>query len=159
MKLRLLVTVGMLCLLVSACATFRHDPQIQVSLVNLQFGASTAFETTLLATLRIQNENPEAIVLDGATHKIYLDGLNIGQGLASERLEIQRLNSATQTVTFHVSNIAVATRLQRIVQSRRFDYRIDSKLYLLEGNHSRRVRTERTGRFDLEQFRPSQTQQ
>ncbi|EEF61554.1 LEA type 2 family protein [Pedosphaera parvula] len=155
-RLSLVGFVSLLCFLVTSCAMLGHAPQLDVSLVNLQFGESTVFETTLYATVRVQSEEPEPVLVDGAVHKLYLDGLNIGQGTASDRLEIPRLSSATQTVTLHLNNIAMATRLRDIIQSRRLDYRISSKLYTVVDNHSHTVHSKHEGTLDLNQFQTPQ---
>jgi LEA14-like dessication related protein len=160
MKLRFLIypLLALICLLSTSCATFRHAPQLDVSLVNVQFGETTVFETTLYATVRIQNEEPEPVLIDGAIHKLYLEGLNVGQGSASDRVEIPRLGSATQTVTIHLSNIAMASRLRDIIQSHRLDYRINSKLYTIIDNHTTTAHSKHEGTLDLQQFQPSQYQ-
>jgi LEA14-like dessication related protein len=160
MKLRfpIYLLLVLICLLSTSCATFRRAPQLDVTLVNLQFGESTVFETTLYATVRIQSEEPEPVVIDGAIHKLYLEGLKVGQGTAPDRVEIPRLSSATQTLTIHLSNIAMATRLRDIIQSRRIDYRINSKLYTIVDNRSATAHSKREGTLDLQQFQPSQYQ-
>jgi LEA14-like dessication related protein len=145
----------MLVLSLCACATTRRQEEIKVTLVNLRLGEATVWETTAYVTLRVQNESPLPLVLDGGVHKLYLNGLSIGEGLTNERLEIPRLDSATQIVTVHLRNLAMATRLRSIIELHAAEYRLSSKLYLLENGRSRRCRLSSEGRLDAGDFQPS----
>lgn len=126
-----------------------------VSIVNLRLTDVTAFETTATFTLRFSNEAPEPVHLTGGVHKIYMNGLYIGKGLSSDALEVPRLGTAMQDVTVHLSNIALATRIKPIIESRSFDYRIESTLY--GKSWMDRSHTESQGRLDLKDFTPTET--
>jgi hypothetical protein len=77
----------------------------------------------------------------------------VGEGLSSDPLQIPRLGTATQDVTVHMNNIALATRIKPIIEARSFDYRIRSTLYSSSG----RMRSETEGRLDLKDFTPDET--
>jgi LEA14-like dessication related protein len=134
--------------LLSGCAT---APSTGISLANVQFTQATALETTAVFTLRFNNETPEPLRLEGGVHKIYLNGLYVGEGLSNETLELPRLGSMTQTVTVHLSNLRLATRLKPIIESQSFDYRLQSVLYTSAG----RARITGEGRLDARDFRPA----
>ena len=137
-------------LIVCGCQT---APCPSVSLVNVRFSQATAFETTATFTLRLSNESPQPLQLDGGVHKIYLNGLCVGEGLNSDTLELPRLGTATQDVTVHLSNLRMVTRIKPIIESRSFVYRIKSVVY---GNSTAgRMKRTSEGRLDLNDSTPS----
>ncbi len=144
--------VLLLALLLCSCATFARREGVQISLVNLALGEATVWETELRLTVRIQNELPEALVVDGAVHKVYLNGTYIGEGLSNERLEIPRLSTATQNVTVYLRNISMLTKLRGIIDSQAVDYRMTSLLYT---ESQGRYRAERTARLDFKDLQPA----
>ena len=141
-----------LTLLLCSCATFARREGVQISLVNLALGEATVWETELRLTVRIQNELPEALVVDGAVHKVYLNGTYIGEGLSNERLEIPRLSTATQNVTVYLRNISMLTKLRSIIDAQAVDYRMTSLLYTVNQG---RYRAERTARLDFKDLQPA----
>ena len=148
-----------LCLLLAwlptGCATFQHDSDIDVTIASLHFAEATVLETTAVFTLRLQNESPSAIKLDGGVHKIYLDGIFIGKGLSGDPIEIPRFGAVTQPVKVYLRNLTMASRIKTIVEARKVDYRVDSVLHGAPGNPWSRVRISHEGTFDLRDFQPS----
>ena len=149
MRIRFLPLL-LLPFLLTSCATFARREGVQVSLVNLAFGESTAWETAVHFTIRIQNELPEPVMLNGAVHKIYLNGTYIGEGLNNERLEIPRLSTATQNVIVYLRNVTMLTKLRGIIEAQAVDYKMTSLLYT-EGQG--RYRAVRESRLDLKDLR------
>jgi LEA14-like dessication related protein len=143
--------LAFLSVLLGGCQT---APGPAVSLVNLQLTQATAFETTAAFTLRLSNELPEPMQITGGVHKIYVNGLYVGEGLTGEPLDLPRLGTATQEVTVHLSNLRLATRLRPILESKSFDYRIKSVLYGKPPAGT--MRSESEGRLDLTDFQPPQ---
>lgn len=141
----------LLALLLCSCATFARREGVQVNLVNLAPGESTVLETAMNFTIRIQNELPEPVVLNGAVHKIYLNGTYVGEGLSNERLEIPRLSTATQNVTVHLRNVTMLTKLRGIIEAQAVDYKMTSVLYT---ESQGRYRAVRESRLDLKDFQP-----
>ena len=127
-------------------------PGPAVSLVNVGFKDMTALETTATFTLRFSNDQPDAMDLSGGAHRIYINGLYVGKGLSDAALAIPRLGTATQEVTVHLSNLALATRFKPVIESRSFEYRIRSTLY---GKSGGRFVSENSGRLDLKDFTPT----
>ena len=140
----------LLPLLLASCATFARRDGVQVSLVNLAPGESTLLETAVHFTIRIQNELPQPVVLNGAVHKIYLNGTYVGEGLSNERLEIPRLSTATQNVTVHLRNVTMLTKLRGIIDAQAVDYKMTSLLYT---ENQGRYRAARESRLDLKDLR------
>lgn len=150
MKTYLLLTT---CLLFAGGCASRRGPA--VSLVNVRLNEATALETTATFTLRLSNEEPEAVRFSGAVHKIYLNGRFVGKGLSADTVVVPRLDTLTQDVTVHLSNLALAARVKPVITSKRFDYRIESVFHGESGAH--RLRSESEGRLDLGDFTPSTT--
>ena len=139
--------------LLAGCASFGPDaPGLEVTLVHVRLREATVWETTVEFTVREANATPGPVQLTGAAHKIYLNGAYVGQGLASEPLEVPRLGSATQTFTAHLRNLSLAGRVRTLVESRRFEYRLASLLYTAP--QGRRLRLANEGVLDLNEFQP-----
>jgi LEA14-like dessication related protein len=122
----------------------------KVSLVSAHFQAATMLETTAVFTLRLENDETSRLEITGAAHKIYLNGLYVGEGLSDAMLTVPRLSSITNDVTMHLSNLALATRIKSSVESKQVDYRIQSTFY--GKSWLGRTHSESTGRLNLQDF-------
>ena len=152
MKLKttlLALVAGLLC----ACQTLEPAPGLEVTLINLGFGEVTVLETTLLCTIRIQNPTPAPLQLEGAVHKLYLNGSYLGQGTVSETTAVPRLSSTTQTAKVYLSNLSLVHRLRPIVETQKVDYQLKSTFYSRDGSHSRRLSTAAAGGLSLNDFK------
>lgn len=147
--LSLLVVAGLLC----GCGGSSPGPS--VSLINLRFEDATALETTATFTLRLSNESPQPIPLEGEVHKIYLNGLYLGKGLSDQAVEVPRLGTITHEVKVHLSNLALATRIKSIIESKSFEYRIES---VFHGKSTfSRMKSESSGKLELKDLIPEET--
>ena len=126
-----------------------------VTLVNLEFTDLTLFETSGVFTVRLANENPEPLLVDGGVYNLYLGGLKVGKGLSDHRIEVPALGTATDEVQLHVNNLAVAAQLRSIWESKIVDYRLNARVYVAGGYGRKTLRIESEGRFDLEAQRES----
>ena len=143
--------LGCLILLgLAGCASRGDSGGLSVRLANLRFIGATAFETTAVFTIRVQNESASPIRLKGAVPRVTLNGLKIGDGVTNEGLELPALSSTTQDVEVHFSNLRLATRIRSQMESQVFDYSLDSTLHGVGVFGSRRVKNE--GRLDLKEF-------
>lgn len=137
---------------VSAIGCVSTDPLEPpgVSLVDLDFVDATLFESTLDVGVRISNDNPEPLILDGAVIKLDLDGRNFGKGTIADRIEIPRFSSVVQHLEMHLSHIAVASKIKGVVESRTVDYGITGKVYVVTPTGSvKRLPIEKRGTIDL----------
>lgn len=128
------------------------DPGPSVSLINLRFEEATALETTATVTLRLSNETPKPVKLTGEVHKIYLNDLYIGKGLSDSAVEVPRLGTVTHEVKVHLSNLALATRLKSIIETKSFSYRIASVFH--GDSWLSRMSSESTGKLELKDLLP-----
>lgn len=146
--LSLLAIAGLLC----GCGSGTPGPS--VSLINLRFEDATALETTATFTLRLSNESPQPVQLEGEVHKIYLNGLYLGKGLSDQAVEVPRLSTITHEVKVHLSNLALVTRIKSIIESKSFEYRIES---VFHGKSTfRRMRSESSGKLELKDLIPEE---
>ncbi len=142
-------------LLFSSCATVPDDTDFDVTLVNVDSSHGSEGEVEFVFTVRLQNATPDPIVLRGAAHKIYLDGVYIGQGLNGETIEVPRLGTVTQKVTVHLSTFRLMRAAFRIYSSHQVSYKINSTLYG-GGSTSRTRRLSKEGSVDLNTLVPPQ---
>lgn len=154
-QIKLAAVLMVLGLTLCGCATFNRTEGLDVSIINLQFTEATVFETTAVFTVRLQNESPAPLSLEGGVHKFYLNGFFIGKGLTGESIEVPRLDSVTQQVTVRLRNITIAQRIKAIVEGQRVDYRVESLLYTRQEGRPARVRVAHDGNLDLKDFTPT----
>jgi LEA14-like dessication related protein len=128
----------------SGCSTVPDDHAIEVGVVNLAFREATLLETTAVFSVRIQNENPEPLEIEGGVHKIYLDGSYIGKGMSNQAMTVDRLSTGIQEATVYLRNLKLAGRIRSVMNARSVDYRIESVLHLAGQG---RVRVSNEGRL------------
>jgi len=132
------------------CATTDTIAPPDVTLVDLEFVDATIFESTLDVAVRIFNENPEPLILDGAVIKLELEGRNFGKGASSDRIEIPELDSVVQRLEMHLSHIAVATKLKTVIESKMVNYSITGKVYVITpSGRVKRLPIDKQGQIDL----------
>ncbi len=121
-----------------------------MTLVDVDFIDATIFESTFDVAVRISNDNPEALILDGAVVKLELAGRKFGKGTSAERVEIPRLSSIVQRLEMHLNHIAVATKIKTVIESQTVDYAITGKVYVITPSGSvKRLPIEKSGTIDL----------
>ncbi len=146
---RLLAAI-LLCAPFAGCATLSLAPP-DITLVNLEFKDLTLFETSGVFTVRLANENPEPLVVEGGVYNLYLGGVRVGKGLSDHRLEVPPLGTATDDVELFVNNLAVATRLRGVFDTGVADYQIKAKVYV-RGSYGRRtLKVTQSGCFDFKE--------
>jgi LEA14-like dessication related protein len=119
--------LALLCLL-SGCSTLER-PSPEISLVDVTIGEVKLLETELIADVRIQNDSDQPLSLSGAVYRLYLNDIDVGKALSDERIDVPRLGSTTQRVTFHISNLGFVTKIQSLIDAKHFSYRIQAKLF------------------------------
>ena len=151
---RLMFVASLIAMLSAGCATPQDEGDFDVTLVRVDSAKGSEGEFQFVFTLRLQNASPEAIALDGAAHKIYLNGVYVGQGLSNERVDVPRLATTTQQVTVNLSTFRLARAAYRIYDTHKADYRVESTLYAVKGIGTRRIRARKEGVVDLDELIP-----
>lgn len=138
-----------LALAITGCASLERFAAPEVTLVDVRFEDLTVFETSGTFTVRLSNENPEPLAVDGAVYKLYLGGRKVGRALSDTRVEVPRLGSTVYEVDVFVNNVALVARLLTLGEETGLDYTIKGKLYVERPYGLRRLRFSRDGRIDL----------
>ena len=154
-----LICCACLTVLLAGCSALGVQPP-GVSLVDLKFTDLTVFETSGEITLRLTNENTQPLALQGGVFTLFLNGVKVGKGLTSERMEVPSFETTTHRVPIFINNLALATRLAELLEEPELDYRIRARLRLETGYGTRRLSSEYSGRFsaagdDGEQLAPA----
>lgn len=136
--------------LLNGCATLSLQAP-DVTLVNLEFTDLTLFETSGQFVVRLANENPEPLRIEGGVYSLYVDDLRIGKGLSDRQFEVAPFSTETDTVEVHVNNLAMATRMQSIFETGAFDYRIKAKIHVATDLGRRSLSLTKEGYFDFEE--------
>lgn len=136
--------------LAAGCATTGGLIPPEVTLVNLELVDATLFESTFTVAVRMTNDNPEPLVLDGAVVKLMLEGSKFGRGSSGERIEIPRMDSVVQELELHLSHVAIVTKIKGIVESKELNYALSGHVYVLTpSGRTKRLHIEREGTVDL----------
>ena len=135
-----------------ACATLQGFAKPELTLVNLRWKDFTVLESTIELEVRLSNENPETLVVDGGLLNLYLDGDLIGKGSTGETFEIPRLESVTQKFLVHVSHLNAIHRIKTIHENKRVDYAIKGELYVRRGSGTTKVKVAQVGDLDMRDF-------
>jgi len=133
----------------TACTSMGPLEPPAVTLAGVEPTEVTMFETTVQVKLRVSNPNPEPLTLEGASFKLRLEGQKIGQGLSSETVVIDRLDSTLLDVTFHVNNAVALLQLKEILDQEAVDYGIRAVLYTQGSWGTKKLKVDKEGRFDF----------
>jgi len=134
---------------IAGCTSMAPLEPPAVTLAGVEPTEVTMFETTVQVKLRVSNPNPEPLTLEGASFKLRLVGQKIGQGLSSETVVIDRLDSTLLDVTFHVNNAVALLQLKEILEQEAVDYGIRAVLYTQGSWGTKKLKVEKEGRFDF----------
>ncbi|MEM7244667.1 MAG: LEA type 2 family protein [Acidobacteriota bacterium] len=144
----------LLVLTTVSCASLQPDSLPEVSVINLRLSDMTLLESTAEFEVRIINPGHNPLSIDGGSFAISLGGLRVGRGVYDQALVVPRYGTATVKVPVYLNNIALATRLKPLLDSRQIDYAIDSTLFRPDLPLGlRKVRSHGKGTLD---FNPSQ---
>ena len=135
--------VVILALLTACSAAERPD----VHLADLRLGEMRAFETELVVGLRVQNPASSPVTINGASYRLYFNGVRVGRGMSSQTITVPAFGSAIQNVTLQVSNLSLLPTIQQLLESDAFAYRIEGTLHRsgLFGD----VSVQESGRFSM----------
>jgi len=125
--------------------------QADLHLADLRFGEMRPFETELVIEVRLENEDARPLEIQGASYRLYLNGVYVGKGMSDERITIPPFGSAVHAATLQLSHLALLPTIQRLLESDDFSYRIEGRLY--RGGLFGELRAVESGRFDLSQPR------
>ena len=123
--------VAALAVATVACTSLGGLEPPELTLTDLGLADATLFETSLHATVRIVNPNPEPLEVDGMAVRLYVDGLKVGKAVSPARVTVPRLGSVTVPLELYVNNVALLTRLKPVLESRALAWALKGTLYLV----------------------------
>ncbi len=115
--------------LLSACSSKNITPP-DVSLVDLDFGEVSLFQTTLKVTTNVRNESPDRMHFTGARHNVELNDINLGKAISRERFSLNPLEERRVVSTLEISHLTLMTRIQDLLDSTALDYKLESEFYV-----------------------------
>jgi len=145
-----LAAVFAISMVSTSCSSLPGFVPPDVTLVNIEFSDLTVFETSGVVTLRVVNENDNPLVVDGGVYNLYLGGMKVGKGLSDQRLEAPRLGSDVLQVPIYINNLALVTRLAKLMEQPEIDYQLKGKLFVERAYGTKKIRLDKVGRLDLE---------
>ena len=132
------------------CASSGSLVPPSVTLVDVEMVDATLFESTFDVGVRITNDNPEPLLVDGAVLELELDGRDFGKGSTAERFEVPRLGSSVQRFELRLSHVAIATKIRGVMERKVVDYTIRGTVYVVrESGRVTSVPIVKEGQFDL----------
>lgn len=140
--------------ILTGCSTVQDDGAFDVTLVNVSAprDGGGLGEAAMSCTIRLQNATPDAIVVNGGAHKIYLNGVYIGQGLSNESAEVPRFGTATQEVQVYLSTFRLARASYRIYKSHTVAYRLVSTVHGTHAGHAQKFRAAKDGTVNVDEL-------
>jgi hypothetical protein len=144
-----LLALSLACIGLGGCASFRRQSDdVSVTLANLRPAESTAFESSVVLTVRVTNAGAEALHFSGSRHRLVVNGHALGVAVTPEPLELPGLTTATQEVTFNLSHLALIPLVGELRREPTALYEIESTFFG-GGMLSRGMLASHTGRIDL----------
>lgn len=141
--------------LLCGCASPGDLVRPEVALIDVRPGQVRLLETSAVATVRLDNENPEPLAIEGLACRLYVDGVRVGKGLSDASFTIPRLGTVTREVAVHLDNLAMVRRVRPLLASQRFAYRLECRLYVRGEHRLHRVSVSRDGRIERADFLPA----
>lgn len=138
--------------LLAGCSTDLHLSGVSISIIDFKPKSATLLETQAAMTLRFTNENVVPIAFKGGTFKLYLNDSYVGKSVSHEPLGLPSLNTATQTVTVYLENLALIQKALTIDQKSVFSYRLESVMPVEAGEAHDTMKVVSTGQIDLSAF-------
>jgi LEA14-like dessication related protein len=140
----------------AGCASTGAIDPLEITLVSLQVGEMTVFETEMHAKLRVTNPNPEPFAIEGASFKLYLDDRKVGTGTTPEFFTVERLESTVFDVVFHINNASALLRLREIIEDQEVTYGVRGSLFTQGTFGTKKIKVAKTGSIDLNEFSPAE---
>ena len=138
------------CALLSGCFLKPITPP-EVQLTNLMIKDVTVFETSIDATVRLENLSDETISFERSTHKLFINDFELGTGRGIGEVVVPPQGTAEAKVRFNVSNLSFFNNIRAIVESQRFEYKMISDFYRTSFGMLGSTTVTKEGRLDLSQ--------
>lgn len=121
----------------------------EVQLTDLQIKDVTVFETSIDATVRLENLSNEEISFESSVHKLYINGFELGAGRGIGSVRVPPLGTSEAKVRFNVGNLSFFNNIRKLVESQRFEYKLVSDFYRSSFGILGSTTVVKEGRLDL----------
>ena len=111
MNRSVMALMSLLFVLLSGCATLSGSDAPNVRVVGLEPLPNEGLEVRFALKLRVQNPNESALVYDGMSVNLDLDGRGLASGVSNVSGEIPRFSEAVLTVPVSISAFSVLRQL------------------------------------------------
>ncbi len=111
----------------TGCTTTTERADVAVALVGLRVAEVTPAQTTLVCTLRLQNEAVTALLVTSMCHRLILNGTTIGVAESDEAFGIPEMKAATREVTLRIANAEAIAALKSVLEKGVASYKIESR--------------------------------
>ena len=121
--LRFFISISILFL--SACASMilpKEKPKLKVESVDIQSISFT--KAKLLVHCTVDNPNTDDIELDRVDYKIFINNMEVGQGVKTDELLIKAKSSSKMSIPVNLSLDKIYSSLDTILQNRKLDYKL-----------------------------------
>jgi LEA14-like dessication related protein len=122
-----------------------------VSLVDLKINEVSLFETNVLVKMRVQNTSPHELTLPSSSHLITINNIDLGKGYSQHVIKLKPFDSSVQDVNIRVSNIKLLSKIESLIESKNFSYKILSTFYP-KSIFSKSITATSSGEFDYKQL-------
>lgn len=143
------MTLFLVALLVNGCSILdrREFIEPQVQLTDVTFADATLLESVVIFQVRVENDNPYPIDLDGSRHQFYLNDTYIGKGTSSYEDTIPKLGEVTFPVTVRLSNLSMLGNIQAIINRSEFSYKLKNTLFVDRGYGNSSIESASVGKL------------
>jgi LEA14-like dessication related protein len=137
----------LLLLVFTLSCTTMQIPEPGVTLADLKLTSISFFETSLGGTIRVQNNSSKELILNGSEHHLTINNIDLGTARSDQQITIPAYGNGTQDFRMTMSNLALFTRLEKIINSKKFNYLIESRLFLPGFFGLRSIKTKTEGQY------------
>lgn len=140
----LLISLGLLCL--AGCISSSGINSINLGITEIARGANA---DELRVKIFYSNENVIPIAIERTIHKIYLDGALVGEANSRDPVGLPPAKTTASQIILVIKDKALLDRLISKASSQGASYRIESKLFILNGEEKITAKQSGTGSIDL----------
>jgi LEA14-like dessication related protein len=112
-----------------ACSVFSSTKSPDVLVTSFFLKDATLLETTAEFGIRIENDNPFPVEIDGSIHRVYLNDVFLGKGRDTSSFTIPRLGTLDRQISINVRNLTLIRKFEEIIHKPNIRYEIRSTFY------------------------------
>ena len=123
---------------------------LHIGIANISIADATAAGSEAVFTLQISNEEIYPTLVEGETHKIFVDGNHIGDANATETYALPQLGVLSRVLKVQVSNGAAMEALRAAINRGSGEYTIESRFKSTAGGERYTIVNKNSGTFSIQ---------